>query len=54
MRSLFGTVEQAFWTMLWIIIMLIIAFAILKFIQDHGDPLGIASWVESHAQPQQG
>jgi hypothetical protein len=52
MKGLFSTVEQFFWTMIWVALIIIVLFAILSFVKQHGDPLGVASWTESHLQPQ--
>jgi hypothetical protein len=42
-------VEQLFWTMLWVIIILILIVAGLRFFEGRGGALGnIADWVSSH------
>jgi hypothetical protein len=49
-------VEQLFWSMVWIFLILILGFILLKVIEDRfgGSVLGkLADWVSGHAQPQQ-
>lgn len=48
-------IEQFFWTMVWIFIILIVGFYLLALIQNKfgGNVLGnLAGWIQSHAEPQ--
>ena len=48
-------IEKLFWMMVWVVALIILAVAVLKFAEDKGDGNFIgrfASWVSSHMQPQ--
>ncbi len=47
--------EHLFWAIVWIMLILIVGFGLLAFLQNRfaGTPVGdVASWVADHAQPQ--
>ncbi len=47
--------EHLFWAIIWILLILVVAFAVLGFFQSRfaGSIVGdAADWVASHAQPQ--
>lgn len=53
MRGIFLFVEQLFWTMVWVFLVLILGFWLLGWIKGRDGVLGsIAGWVSSHAEPQ--
>lgn len=52
---MWGTIEKFFWSLVWILIALIVLFALLGWIDQTGDGniFGrFARWAERHAQPQ--
>jgi hypothetical protein len=43
------SIEQLFWTMLWVLVILFLIVAGLRFFEGRGGALGnIADWVSSH------
>ena len=55
LRGSLTFIEQFFWTMVWIFLILIVGFAVLAFLRNKfgGNIIGsVASWIQSHAEPQ--
>ena len=51
MSSAFRMIEQLFWTMLWIVLILVIFVFIARWSQNNNVPVlgGFTSWLQSHA-----
>ena len=50
-----STVEKIFWAIVWLLFLLIVAFALLGWLQNAagGNPLGkVAQWINDRARPQ--
>lgn len=56
MEHILKFTEHFFWTMVWVLLVLIVAFALLGMLQSRfsGNIIGnFASWVSTHAEPHQ-